>query len=171
MTKPLFKLVRESAKIQSGIDVTYLVWSIACCTSVHKYGEKAINWLATHLTNWVELDSSAALTNNLLTWIRKQPSHGMLAWLPTFKHLEWKDIRYVVRSSQDKDGKSHHLLSPAGCTLFFYQGIPFVLYKLEEDSNKKAMLECLWGKSGHVTSLSTEVRRDLKLENTDLTIT
>jgi hypothetical protein len=84
---------RSWVSAQVGVDVTYMVWSLAFLASARKYGDAAVKWVSKSVTDSVELEPRDALNMNSLLWIRKQPSHQVLAWLPTFEHLEWKDLR------------------------------------------------------------------------------
>lgn len=79
METPLFDLIRTWVTGHVGVDITYLVWSIAICASSSKHGVATIKWLSTNLGNSVELGKYDLVINDMLIWIRKQPSQDMLA--------------------------------------------------------------------------------------------
>jgi chaperone BCS1 len=60
---------------QAGLNPSYLVWAIALCVPVRKYGSETFTWLSDNVTNSLQLDRYDALTTDLLIWISKQPSN------------------------------------------------------------------------------------------------
>jgi len=146
MNKPLFQAIKVWIDCNIGIDLTYMVWAIALCIPARTYGKATYDWLSPNLTNSLELDSSDALVTDLLMWISKQPSNQLFAWLPTFEHLEWKDLSHASKTANNDESNSHHLIAYAGYTPFFHEGVPFLLYKPDgRNYNNKLTLRCMWG--------------------------
>jgi chaperone BCS1 len=110
---------------------------------------------------------------NFLLWIRKQPSHQVLASMPTFERLEWKDLRREAKTGVNNDDNNHELISSAGYTPFFFQGIVFILHEPESSNGNdaKTTLRCLWGSSRPIDALLKEVRRGAKSDNKQLSVT
>lgn len=172
MNKPLFNLVRRWCLDQLGVDLVHLVWAIAICVPVRKYSRATIKWVSENATNSLELAPGDPLTTDLLIWISKQPSNQLFAWLPTFEHLEWKNLQHEAKTRDNEEGKTHQLIASAGYTPFFFQGVLFIMYKPEsQDYNGKLILRCLWGSSQPMEALLKDVHKDAKSENKHLRIT
>jgi chaperone BCS1 len=129
MSSTLFVHVRQEFKARTGQDLAYLVWAITSFASPKKYGGPTIKWLSTNLTNSLGLEYNDATLNELSIWICKQPSHDILNWMPTFEHLEWKDLSYEAKTRENDDGDINELLSSASYTSFFHRDILFILQK------------------------------------------
>ncbi|KAG9186076.1 hypothetical protein G6011_02632 [Alternaria panax] len=114
MKKPLFKAIRMWIGGSMGIDLKYLVWAIALCVPARRYGSATYEWLSSNLTNSLQLDSQDALVTDLLLWISKQPSNQLFAWLPSFEHLEWKDLTHETKTADNDASDTHQLISSAG---------------------------------------------------------
>lgn len=106
MEKPLFKAIRMWIHSNTGLDLKFLVWAIALCVPTHKYGSAICKWLSSNLTNSVELDYQDALVTDLLIWISKQPSNQLFAWLPSFEHLEWKDLSNETKTADTDESNT-----------------------------------------------------------------
>jgi chaperone BCS1 len=174
MNKPLFQLIRSCINGHMGIDLTYLVWAIALCVPAKKYGSEAFDWLSENVTNSLLLDRHEVITitTDLLIWISKRPSNQLFAWLPTFEHLEWKDLVNKAKTKDDEEGKTHQLIASAGYTPFFHQGISFILHKPDDNNyNGKVTVRCMWGSTKPIQALLDEVRKNAKTEKKVLSVT
>ncbi|KAI4931148.1 hypothetical protein J4E85_003737 [Alternaria conjuncta] len=170
MNKPLFQAIKVWIDCNIGIDLTYLVWAIALCIPARTYGKATYDWLSSNLTNSLELDSSDALVTDLLMWISKQPSNQLFAWLPTFEHLEWKDLSHEQKTANNDESNSHHLIASAGYTPFFHEGVPFLLYKPDGRTYDKLTLRCMWGSKKPIEALLKAVHKTVSGQMTSLTV-
>ncbi|KAI4953363.1 hypothetical protein J4E86_006906 [Alternaria arbusti] len=169
MNKPLFQAIKVWIDCNIGIDLTYLVWAIALCIPARTYGKATYDWLSSNLTNSLELDSSDALVTDLLMWISKQPSNQLFAWLPTFEHLEWKDLSHEQKTANNDESNSHHLIASAGYTPFFHEGVPFLLYKPDGRGYvNKLTLRCMWGSKKPIEALLKAVHKTVSGQMTSL---
>jgi chaperone BCS1 len=125
-----------------------MVWSLAFLASARKYGDAAVKWVSKSVTDSVELE-------------------------PTFEHLEWKDLKREAKTGVNNDDNNHELISSAGYTPFFFQGIVFILHEPESSNGNdaKTTLRCLWGSSRPIDALLKEVRRGAKSDNKQLSVT
>ncbi|KAH6865270.1 hypothetical protein BKA58DRAFT_295595, partial [Alternaria rosae] len=171
MNKPLFKAIKIWIDSNIGIDLSYLVWAIALCIPARTYGKATYDWLSSNLTNSLELDSNDALVTDLLMWISKQPSNQLFAWLPTFEHLEWKDLSHESKTANNDESNSHHLVASAGYTPFFHEGVPFLLYKPDgRGYNDKLTLRCMWGSKNPIEALLRAVHKTVSGQMTSLSV-
>ncbi|RYN62732.1 hypothetical protein AA0118_g5012 [Alternaria tenuissima] len=171
MEKPLFKAIRMWIDSNTGLDLKFLVWAIALCVSIHKYGSATCKWLSWNLTNSVELDYQDALVTDLLIWISKQPSNQLFAWLPSFEHLEWKDLSNETKTADTDESNSYQLIASAGYTPSFHGGVPFLLYKPDaRHYEEKLTLRCMWGSRKPIEALLRDVRETANAQMTLLKI-
>jgi chaperone BCS1 len=172
MKKPLFKAIRIWIDSNTGLDLKFLVWAIALCIPTHKYGSATCKWLRSNLTNSVELDYQDAFVTDLLIWISKQPSNQLFAWLPSFEHLEWKDLSNETKTADTDESNSHQLIASAGYTPFFHGGVPFLLYKPNaRHYEEKRTLRCRWGSRKPIEALLRDIRETANAQMTLLKIT
>ncbi|KAF2868253.1 hypothetical protein BDV95DRAFT_597556 [Massariosphaeria phaeospora] len=147
MKQPLFEAIRECVSNESGVDISYIVWSIAVLLPMYRYSHSALEWAFNNCTNSIQLDPRDALSTELLGWIGKQRSSRLLGCLPVFEHLEWEDQR--------------------GSSFFFFRGIPFLLGRSPnfDDYNPRLTLRCIWGSSEPIRDLLLEAGKDKKFKN------
>jgi chaperone BCS1 len=172
MEKLLFKAIRMWINSNTGLDLKFLVWAIALCVPTHKYGSVTCKWLSSNLTNSVELDYQDALVTDLLIWISKQPSNQLFAWLPSFEHLEWKDLSNETKTAGTDKSNSHQLIASVGYTPFFHGGVLLLLYKPDaRHYEEKLTLRCMWGSRKPIEALLRDVRETPNAQMTLLKIT
>jgi chaperone BCS1 len=171
MEKSLFKAIRMWIDSNTGLDLKFLVWTIALCVPTHKYGSATCKRLSSNLTNSVELDYQDALVTDLLIWISKQPSNQPFAWLPSFEHLEWKDLSNETKTADTAESNSYQLIASVGYTPFFHGGVPFLLYKPDaRHYEEKHRLRCMWGSRKPIEALLRDVRETANAQMTLLKI-
>ncbi|CAN9428755.1 unnamed protein product [Alternaria sp. RS040] len=171
MEKPLYKAIRMWIDSNTGLDSKFLVWAIALCVPTHKYGSATCKWLSLNLTNSVELDYQDAPVTDLLIWISKQPSNQLFAWLPSFEHLEWKDLSNETKPADNDESNSYQLIASAGYTTFFHGSVPFLLYKPDaRHYEEKLTLRCMWRSRKPIEALLQDVRETANAQMTLLKI-
>ncbi|KAF2650447.1 P-loop containing nucleoside triphosphate hydrolase protein [Lophiostoma macrostomum CBS 122681] len=159
MKNPLFKIVQKWFHVRSGFDVARLVWAITLLIPVKKYSNEGIDWLRKNGTNSVKIPLDDSLATNLQACVKRQPTNSLFSWMPSFKKLEWTELGWNNRRRNNADEDAKELVAAGSYSIFFYQGIPFLLRLPKSNNERELTLHCLWGSSGPIAKLLEHVRQ------------
>jgi len=137
-----FQTVHEWVKAQTGLEISSLVWAITFLIPAAKYGRESIRWVRDNATSILSIEIRTVAAQDLQAWVNGQPVSSLLAWLPSQESLE---IQQPTDTNIPEDEQAHSVYeaaSSSGHQFFFFQGIPFILSKIQ---NNRHFLFLRWG--------------------------